>query len=209
MTAKKSKTATMSSDEGAEEKTVSVSDELVSYRGRATVELLRGGRTYRSYSVKNQGCLPLFKFLGLCLAESFDSRLAPYGLRLFNVGAADMGTEDIMSCFTTDKQTTTAIVPKSSVDVDVDESKSSVSAALTFVIPFTVLQKDTTSTVIAIYSRRYSDDDGIGKPLAFIRLAKKQEDGSWKINDNEKIVGDGKSNIKISWKMTVADGSEN
>lgn len=209
MAAKKSKTATKAPEEETGEKTVSVSDGLVSYRGKATVEFLRGGRAYRSYNVKNQGCLPLFKFLSLCLVDSFDSRLAPYGIRLFDISENDMGTDNIMSCFIASKQTTTTIVPKSSVEVNVDKKSPSVSAVLTFVIPFTVLPKDTKSTVIAIYSRQNSNDADIYSPLAFIRLANKKEDGTWQINTNEQIVGDGKSNIKISWNMTVADGSEN
>lgn len=207
MTESKKKAQAKVPDGAVEAKSIDVSDGLVSYRGKATVEFMRGSRTYRSYRVKNQGCLPLFKFLSLCMVESFDSRLAPYGIRLFNIDYGDMSTTSISSQFTSDNQTTTTIVPKSSVEVNVDEASAEVTATLTFVIPFTVLPNESKSTVIAIYSR--NDAEKLSSPMAFIRLAAKTEDGGWKEAPSQTIVGDGKSNIKIRWSMEVADGSGN
>ena len=207
MAESKKKAQANAPDGAVEAKSIDVSDGLVSYRGKATVEFMRGSRTYRSYRVKNQGCLPLFKFLSLCMVESFDSRLAPYGIRMFHIDYSNMDTANIGAQFTLDNQTTTTIVPKSAVDINVNEYEAKVTATLTFVIPFTVLPNESNSTVIAIYSRQ--DSEKLSSPMAFIRLAAKTKAGRWEEDTSQTIVGDGKSNIKIRWSMEVADGSGN
>lgn len=192
------------------EKTVNVtSDGMISYRGKVTVEYLRGGKSYKSFTAHNQGCMPLFRFIGRCLLEDYTVTSAPYGIRLFRCDTDKMDSES--SIFADGLiEKTTAIIPKNAATLSIDNKSKSVTANISFLIPFTSLVDDSGSTqnrgsnVIAVYSREGSTERY--SPMAFFRMADKQSDGTWEDNDGV-IVGDGKSNIKITWSMTVNGGS--
>lgn len=174
---------------------------FLSYSGKATVSLMHGKKTYRKFTTHNAGCMPLFKFIGRCLVTDYDMRLAPYGIRLFHCPLNSMDDEASIFGSASLKEKTTTLVPKSSVTLTVNDRDKSVTANITFVIPFTAIAVDEEgSNIIAMYN--LEDVANQGSPSAFLRLASK-EDGSWVQDDEKTIVGDGKTNVKIVWNMTI------
>lgn len=182
-----------------------VSEGGLSYSGKATISLMRGKKTYRKFSTHNAGCMPLFKFIGRCLATDYDVRLTPYGIRLFHCDTESMASES--SIFTDSlKEKTTTLIPKLSVSLSVDNKGKSVTASITFLIPFTAITKDEEgSNVIAMYDLEHAEDKL--SPSAFIRLAAKNNHDSW-VEDTDKVIcGDGKTNVKVVWDMTINNAS--
>lgn len=171
-----------------------------SYRGNVTVQYERGGKAFKSHSLHNEGCLPLFRFIGSCLIESFNVNMAPYGVRLFYYANLDDTTSEatIFNDTSGAEEKTTTIIPKTDVVLEtVNKSDDKhVTAAISFLIPFSTLPKDSTSNVLAIYSRENSNSPN--NPSAFLRI----------VNERDQITGDGKSNIRITWNMTISNGKE-
>lgn len=178
-----------------------VSEGVLSYSGKATISLMRGKKTYRKFSTHNAGCMPLFKFIGRCLATDYDVRLTPYGIRLFHCDVKDMGSESSIFASSSLKAKTTTLIPKSSVSLSVDNKSQSVTASITFLIPFTTIVKDDEGgNVIAMYDLEHVDSQS--SPSAFLRLAIKKE-GGWVEDEDRIIKGDGKTNVKVVWNMTI------
>lgn len=179
--------------------TFSTGGEL-SYLGNVTIQYERGGKAIKSHALHNEGCLPLFRFIGSCLIESFNVNLAPYGVRLFQYEklAADTPENNIFNAEGGAVEITTTIIPKTDVVIEtVNKSDDKhVTAAISFLVPFSTLPEGSSANVMAIYNREKADS--IYEPSAFLRIT----------DSNKTITGDGKSNIRITWKMTISNGKE-
>lgn len=159
----------------------------ISYSGSVRIEYRRKGRTYKSYSSHNTGYMPLFSFLGRCLAQDYAVGGAPYGIRLFSMGGAPVETASLTD------EVTTGIVQKASTSIA--KSDDSVTVNFSFLIPSTMLVDGKTADVIALYGADNADAGSKSSPSATFRIA----------NSDDYITADGDSNIRVVWSMTIAN----
>lgn len=157
----------------------------VGYEGSVEIKYLRGNKTIKTVKIRNKGTSILFKFLAKTLMGQYDATGTPRYIMLGNTTMEDGGPVSSVA------------IPYSGVSMEYQEDGSEgdglARVIFKFLIPFSTIE---TGTVIDII-RLYNSTVEWNSHCAYITLL-----------DDEKITSDGKSNILITWTMTISNQIE-
>lgn len=158
----------------------------VGYTGNIEIKMLRGDRVIKTVKAKNAGKMPLFNFLAKCLVGQFESTGTPKYIMLgYTSSGLDADAEQVSS----------SAIPYSGVSMESQEVLEQALAVFKFLIPFSTIASGEVINCIRLYN---SDIDWEGgSHCAYFIL-----------DEANKITSDGKSNILITWTMTVSNQTE-
>lgn len=136
----------------------------ISYRGDVKITTIKNGRAIKTNEYRNTGTAPLFSFLGNCLAGNFPVayNLRPFKLKLLQLkntaGYATAPTT--ISPADIEKDCTPFITLSAAPELRVttnSNNKSSCSVKFSFIIPYTQIDSNTESSIVAIYGLGVKD----------------------------------------------------
>lgn len=164
------------------EKKLKKTSASVGYAGNIEIKIIRGEKVVKTIKAKNEGKKSLFNFLAGCLIGNYDTNGTPKYIMLGHTDGDDTGTVAV----------STNAIPYSGVSVEYQggTGEGLARAIFKFLIPFSSIPKDETINCI----RLYNSDLIWNNHCAYFILQPADE-----------IVSDGKSNILITWTMTISN----
>lgn len=172
------------------EKKLNKTSASVGYAGNIEIKIIRGEKVVKTIKAKNEGKRPLFNFLAGCLIGNYDAKGTPKYIMLGHT----TGNDDTKTV-----AVSTNAIPYSGVSVEYQagtgEGEGLARAIFKFLIPFSSIPKDETINCI----RLYNSDLIWNNHCAYFIL---NADG---LHPEDEIKSDGKSNILITWTMTISN----
>lgn len=164
------------------EKKLNKTSASVGYAGNIEIKIIRGEKVVKTIKAKNEGKRPLFNFLAGCLIGNYDAKGTPKYIMLGHTDGDDTGTEPV----------STNAIPYSGVSVEYQEGAEGglARAIFKFLIPFSSIPNGEKINCI----RLYNSDLIWNNQCAYFILPSADE-----------IESDGKSNILITWTMTISN----
>ena len=186
----------------------------ISYEGKVTINLLKGNKTIKTYSVHNAGYPPLFMFLAQSLTGDYtkSESLRPRYIRLFSLGEAGTPyTEDMIAQhLTLDSMTSLTLssyntAPYAEIIQKTETTPAYARTIFKFLIPFTQINTSKATNMFALYSA--SNQLNYSEPSAvFVLTAKDETDNSLKLSSVLPPSVSAKSNeynLQIQWEMNI------
>ncbi len=165
------------------EKKLNKTSASVGYAGNIEIKIIRGEKVVKTIKAKNEGKQPLFNFLAGCLIGNYDAKGTPKYIMLgYTESGEDTGTEAV----------STNAIPYSGVSVEYQEGPEGglARAIFKFLIPFSFIPNGEEINCIRLYN---SDLIWENHCAYFI------------LQPGDEIMSDGKSNILITWTMTISN----
>lgn len=155
----------------------------------------------------NNGKLPLFEFLGYCLAGNYYSELRPCRIRLFTKGEGETVNNPVF-----DDKTCVSAAVLHEPGVLLDKTDKGCQVTYHFKIPYAFIalnlsSKNSIIYKLALYSNRHGSDTDIGNPSAEYLFT---NEGNW-VDPKDAIdlssMKASNYSIIVDWTMTLQDVS--